>query len=367
MSITGLPGTRPYARRYPDRRSHRRTVCCARHSGRAAGARKSGKGQAVTTSLLQAQIFMLDFQAARYLVAGRGRQAGRQQSSDFDPDRRVQDQGWLHQHRHSGGEMWDRLCEAIDAAEVWQARGLQTGARARKIATRSTPRSRAISRPQTAPSGSNASTRPACRAGRSIPSTRCSPIRRCGISASRRPSAAEGKALKLLGAAGVAVAHAVASSCARPPAAGRAYRRGAQGIRLLQARDRRAAQGKGDLSGLTRGTARQGSEIMPQTDKISGAQGSGRWPRHLQQSRAPQRCVARDVGGEQGSARWLRRRQRGARRGAHRRRRQGVRLRRRYFQIRQRARFHRSDARLRRRHRRGLSTACTNFPSRPSP
>src|ERR1700721_3906166 len=33
---------------------------------------KSGKGQAVETSLLQAQIFMLDFQAARYLVEGEG-------------------------------------------------------------------------------------------------------------------------------------------------------------------------------------------------------------------------------------------------------------------------------------------------------
>ena len=61
----------------------------------------SGKGQAVETSLLQAQIFMLDFQAARYLVEGEVAGAGRQQSSDQHSDRRVQDLRRLHQHgRH---------------------------------------------------------------------------------------------------------------------------------------------------------------------------------------------------------------------------------------------------------------------------
>ena len=79
----------------------------------------SGEGQWVTTSLLQAQIFMLDFQAARWLQMQRGGQAGRQQSPDLDPDRRVQDQGRLHQHRRGrAGDVGAALCEAIGAPEL---------------------------------------------------------------------------------------------------------------------------------------------------------------------------------------------------------------------------------------------------------
>ena len=88
------------ARRHPDRRSLA-PDCSARSASwwRCSSAKSPAKGQWVTTSLLQAQIFMLDFQAARWLHDGRGGQAGRQQSSDLDPDRRVQDHGRLHQHR----------------------------------------------------------------------------------------------------------------------------------------------------------------------------------------------------------------------------------------------------------------------------
>ena len=51
---------------------------------------RSGRGQWVQTSLLQAQIFMLDFQAARYLMAGEVAGPGRQQPSDRRADRRFQ-------------------------------------------------------------------------------------------------------------------------------------------------------------------------------------------------------------------------------------------------------------------------------------
>ena len=46
---------------------------------------RSGAGQWVQTSLLQAQVAMMDFQAARYLVEGDRAAAGRQRSSDHDP------------------------------------------------------------------------------------------------------------------------------------------------------------------------------------------------------------------------------------------------------------------------------------------
>jgi formyl-CoA transferase len=75
---------------------------------------QSGKGQEVATSLLQAQIFMLDFQASRWLNAPTCH-AGRQQPSNQHPDRRLQDRDGHINIATAGGEMWKRLCKAIDA------------------------------------------------------------------------------------------------------------------------------------------------------------------------------------------------------------------------------------------------------------
>ncbi len=60
---------------------------------------RSGEGQWVRSSLLQAQIAMMDFQAARYLVDGVVPATGRQRSSVFDADGRREDRGRLHQYR----------------------------------------------------------------------------------------------------------------------------------------------------------------------------------------------------------------------------------------------------------------------------
>ena len=148
---------------------------------------KSGKGQAVETSLLQAQIFMLDFQAARYLVEGRSGEAGRQQSSDQHSDRSVQDPRRLHQHCHQQRQDVGNASAARSGRmRCCKIRTTRPTPGVRRTAMRSTPRSRAIWRAAPVTNGSNGSTRPACRAGRSIPSTRCSPIRRCSISVSRR-------------------------------------------------------------------------------------------------------------------------------------------------------------------------------------
>ena len=59
----------------------------------------SGQGQWVSSSLLQAMISMCDFQAARWTIAKDvPGQAGNNHPT-CDPDRRVQDQRRLHQHR----------------------------------------------------------------------------------------------------------------------------------------------------------------------------------------------------------------------------------------------------------------------------
>jgi len=68
----------------------------------------------VQTSLLQAQIFMLDFQAARWLME---KDVAKQAGNTIRPafDWRVQDLGRLHQYCHHGRAIWERCAQAIGA------------------------------------------------------------------------------------------------------------------------------------------------------------------------------------------------------------------------------------------------------------
>ncbi|HEY2137951.1 MAG TPA: CoA transferase, partial [Xanthobacteraceae bacterium] len=70
MSITGLPGQGPVRVGIPIADLTAGLFCAMGILTALLEREKSGKGQQVETSLLQAQIFMLDFQAARYLVKG---------------------------------------------------------------------------------------------------------------------------------------------------------------------------------------------------------------------------------------------------------------------------------------------------------
>ncbi len=81
---------------------------------------KSGKGQAIETSLLQAQIFMLDFQAARYLVSGEvARQAGNNHPTTIPTGAFKASDGYIN-IATTGGKMWERFCSAIGAATLAQ-------------------------------------------------------------------------------------------------------------------------------------------------------------------------------------------------------------------------------------------------------
>ena len=65
---------------------------------------RSGRGQWVQTSLLQAQIFMLDFQAARYLMAGEvPAQAGNNHPTGCPPE--CSRHGWACEHRTDPGDV----------------------------------------------------------------------------------------------------------------------------------------------------------------------------------------------------------------------------------------------------------------------
>src|SRR4030088_3733163 len=77
MSITGLPGQGPVRVGIPIADLTAGLFCAMGILTALLEREKSGKGQHIETSLLQAQIFMLDFQAARYLAKGEvAKQAG---------------------------------------------------------------------------------------------------------------------------------------------------------------------------------------------------------------------------------------------------------------------------------------------------
>jgi crotonobetainyl-CoA:carnitine CoA-transferase CaiB-like acyl-CoA transferase len=81
---------------------------------------KSGRGQAIETSLLQAQIFMLDFQAARYLVEGEvAKQAGNNHPTTV-PTGVFKTQDSLINIATTGGKMWERFCRTIGADAMAQ-------------------------------------------------------------------------------------------------------------------------------------------------------------------------------------------------------------------------------------------------------
>ena len=67
MSVTGLPGQGPVRVGIPIADLRAGLFCALGIMTALLEREKSGEGQWVNTSLLQAQIFMLDFQAARWL------------------------------------------------------------------------------------------------------------------------------------------------------------------------------------------------------------------------------------------------------------------------------------------------------------
>jgi len=79
---------------------------------------KSGKGQQIETSLLQAQIFMLDFQAARWLMSGEiPEQAGNNHPTSAPTGVYKTSDSYIN-IATTGTKMWQRMCEALDAPEM---------------------------------------------------------------------------------------------------------------------------------------------------------------------------------------------------------------------------------------------------------
>ena len=128
MSITGLPGQGPVRVGIPIADLSAGIFCAWGIAVAVIEREKSGKGQWVQSSLLQAQLFMLDFQAARWLMQGEvAKQAGNNHPTSIPTGVFRTRDGHLNVAA-SGGRIWLRLCNAIGAPELAEHPDYRTGA-----------------------------------------------------------------------------------------------------------------------------------------------------------------------------------------------------------------------------------------------
>ena len=118
MSVTGAPGEGPMRVGIPVADLTAGLFCALGILTALLGARRVRR-RPVGADLAAAGADLHARLPGRALADGKGSgQAGRQQSPDLDPDRRVQDLRRLYQHRHDGRAHLGALCEAIGAPEL---------------------------------------------------------------------------------------------------------------------------------------------------------------------------------------------------------------------------------------------------------
>ena len=142
MSITGLPGQGPVRVGIPIADLSAGLFASLGILVALLEREKSRKGQQVTSSLLQAQIFMLDFQAARYLVQGEvAKQAGNNHPTSIPTGVFKTEDGYIN-IATAGQTDLEAVLRSARRAGACEKSGLrQRRRRARKIAMRSMPRS----------------------------------------------------------------------------------------------------------------------------------------------------------------------------------------------------------------------------------
>ncbi len=117
MSITGAPGDGPMRAGIPIADLTAGLYCALGILVALLEREASGRGQWVQTSLLQAQVFMLDFQAARYLIDGTiPGQAGNDHPTTIPTGVFRTADGHIN-IGVSGQRMWDRFCRAMERPE----------------------------------------------------------------------------------------------------------------------------------------------------------------------------------------------------------------------------------------------------------
>ena len=117
MSITGMPGQGPMRVGIPIADLTGGIFCAVGILVALLEREVSGEGQWVQSSLLQAQIFMLDFQAARWLVDHEvPPQAGNNHPTSIPTGVFPTRDGHIN-IAAAGGHMWIRFCEAVEAPQ----------------------------------------------------------------------------------------------------------------------------------------------------------------------------------------------------------------------------------------------------------
>jgi crotonobetainyl-CoA:carnitine CoA-transferase CaiB-like acyl-CoA transferase len=118
MSITGLPGQGPVRVGIPIADLSAGLFCAMGIMVALLEREVSGEGQWVQTSLLQAQVFMLDFQAARWLIKGEvPKQAGNNHPTSIPTGVFKTADGHIN-IATTGQKIWERFCTAIDAPDL---------------------------------------------------------------------------------------------------------------------------------------------------------------------------------------------------------------------------------------------------------
>jgi formyl-CoA transferase len=128
MSITGLPGQGPVRVGIPIADLTAGLFAALGIMVALLEREKSGQGQHVTTSLLQAQIFMLDFQGARWLINGEvPKQAGNDHPTSIPTGVFKTADGYIN-IATTGQKIWERFCNALEATGLMQRPEYQSSA-----------------------------------------------------------------------------------------------------------------------------------------------------------------------------------------------------------------------------------------------
>ncbi len=128
MSVTGTPGQGPMRAGIPIADLSAGVLCAQGILLALFERERSGEGQWVTTSLLQAQIFMLDFQAARWLNEGEvPQQAGNNHPTNIPTGVFKTADGAIN-IGSSGNLMFERLCRAMNMEQFVSDPKYATGA-----------------------------------------------------------------------------------------------------------------------------------------------------------------------------------------------------------------------------------------------
>jgi crotonobetainyl-CoA:carnitine CoA-transferase CaiB-like acyl-CoA transferase len=128
MSITGLPGQGPVRVGIPVADLTAGLFAALGILVALLEREKSKKGQHIETSLLQAQIFMLDFQGARYLVSGEvAKQAGNNHPTSIPTGVFKTRDGYIN-IATTGQKIWQRFCETAGATALMEKPDYQTAA-----------------------------------------------------------------------------------------------------------------------------------------------------------------------------------------------------------------------------------------------